>query len=292
MPPVTIDWVSDPGMSTWSTNMTLSIRALVCMLTGVLAMTGAGNAMAQDTPAVRIDANGDPLPNGALARLGTLRWRHPQPVTFVAFLPDGKAVLTGSDDRVLRLWDRATGKEIRRFTLQPERPIGTDRFVRAGKFWQGMVAALSDDGKTLAAVAGNPIVLWDVATGRKTREIEAPPVSTIAIALTPDGKILAVRGTDESVFVFATDTGKTIGPPAQEMKKGGPRFPSDFNTVAFSPDGKRIATKQTELQPVHKTFVVVRDVATGKELWRRDTEQQVPTLAVAFAPTASWWPWG
>ena len=44
------------------------------------------------------------------------RWRHGDVVVYVAYALDGKAVLTVTRDRVIRLWDRETGKEIRRFT--------------------------------------------------------------------------------------------------------------------------------------------------------------------------------
>src|SRR5688572_5285918 len=72
------------------------------------------------------DAHGDALPEGALARMGTVRWRHGDNVTFVAFTKDAKGVVTASQDGVVRLWDRDTGKEIRRFGKQvaPGAPIG------------------------------------------------------------------------------------------------------------------------------------------------------------------------
>src|SRR5438270_10528986 len=63
----------------------------------------------------RTDLYGDPLPQGALARLGTTRWRHATPVTYTAFAADGKALLTASQDSLIRLWDMSSGKEIRRF---------------------------------------------------------------------------------------------------------------------------------------------------------------------------------
>src|SRR5262249_43468464 len=62
------------------------------------------------------DLHGDPLPAGALARLGTTRWRHGANITFVTFGPDGKTLITAGQDNTIRLWDLDTGKEVRRFT--------------------------------------------------------------------------------------------------------------------------------------------------------------------------------
>src|SRR4051812_37531382 len=60
----------------------------------------------------RGDALGDPLPAGAVARLGTARLYHP--CDLVAFSPDGRQVITvGRKDPWVRFWDVATGKEVR-----------------------------------------------------------------------------------------------------------------------------------------------------------------------------------
>src|SRR5437867_3892924 len=60
------------------------------------------------------DTLGDPLPAGAVARLGTTRLRHASHVINLAYSPDGKVLATAGDDDLARLWDANTGKEIRR----------------------------------------------------------------------------------------------------------------------------------------------------------------------------------
>src|SRR5262249_12461201 len=65
----------------------------------------------EDQKAVRTDQYGDPLPDGTLARMGTVQLRHERLAT-AAFSPDGKMIATvGSNS--LRLWDARTGKLIR-----------------------------------------------------------------------------------------------------------------------------------------------------------------------------------
>jgi len=67
---------------------------------------------------VRLDANGDPLPAGALARLGTVRLRHSSTVSAVAFSPDGKHLASvgwdwgGEQEKPINLWEVSTGKRI------------------------------------------------------------------------------------------------------------------------------------------------------------------------------------
>jgi WD40 repeat protein len=90
-----------------------------------------------------VDCYGDPLPVGAVVRLGTVRWRHGDGTAFVSFPPGGKEVLSVGHDGTVRQWDVATGKETRRFTLpafarQPAaRPTrGPLRSVPTARCWR------------------------------------------------------------------------------------------------------------------------------------------------------------
>src|SRR5437867_1343732 len=86
------------------------------LFTGVVAIAPA--AVAADKPTVpRTDRYGDPLPEGAIARLGTVRFRQ-YIIQAVAWSPDGRTLASTSfslaNDQPIRLWDVATGKEVRR----------------------------------------------------------------------------------------------------------------------------------------------------------------------------------
>src|SRR5262245_66096694 len=87
---------------------------LLCTL---LAVAFAAHPAQSQPPAK--DVHGDPLPPGAVARLGTLRFRHSGTILFAAFLPGGKSVSSVSNDGVICVWEFPSGKAIRRFEAFP-----------------------------------------------------------------------------------------------------------------------------------------------------------------------------
>jgi WD40 repeat protein len=65
---------------------------------------------------------GDPLSPRVLARLGTVRLRHGgSRIELVGFSPDGRTLISASEDGMVRLWEAATGKEIRHFQTAKSR---------------------------------------------------------------------------------------------------------------------------------------------------------------------------
>jgi RNA polymerase sigma factor (sigma-70 family) len=201
----------------------------------------------QPVPAVRTDLLGAPLPKGALARLGDVRFRHDGPVDFVTFSPNGKTLVSGTG-QALHVWDAATGHVIHRLPW---------------KKGAGFMC-LAPDGKTLAWAEGHGNVhLWDITTGQETRRFRTPKFGHRG-AFSPDGKILAVEGGDEketAIYLLDVATGQEI----RQLQGEG--------AVCFSPDGKTLASQGGRTRPT------LWDVATGQEI--RQLEGFMP---ICFAP--------
>src|SRR5262249_31722599 len=104
-------------------------------------------------------AGHEPLPPGAVGRLGSARFRHGAPVRSLAYSPDGQVLATAAGDRTVRLWEASTGVERRRLACPGE--VGA--------------VAFSPDGQVLAAATtdrfAGVICLWDAATGKVLRRL-------------------------------------------------------------------------------------------------------------------------
>src|SRR5262245_65759427 len=85
---------------------------MVAILVATFLVLGDRGQTSAEPPAAE-PAN--PLPPGAVARLGSDSFRHGDTVRVLAFTPDGKGVISGGFYQPIRLWDTATGRELRTF---------------------------------------------------------------------------------------------------------------------------------------------------------------------------------
>jgi WD40 repeat protein len=147
---------------------------------------------------------------------------HTKEVRAVCFAPDGRTLVSTSEDGSMRLWDVTTGKELRRWeSLQPV----PDQVA----FSRGGASLLMSD------VYGD-LREWDVTTGKELRRFDSRQTSRFV--LSPDGKHLATADGDGTLRYFDLHSGKERSRfvlPGRE--KGGRRLWGD---LAFAPDGRHI----------------------------------------------------
>ncbi len=253
----------------------------------------------------RVDALGDPLPAGAVVRLGTERFRHEGEATSLAYSPDGKilAAQTGRGDIIL--WDARTGVVRRR--------LQTSFVSRIAFSPDSRIVASAGDHRTL--------FFWDVATGKVEKKIVLPdlfdPPPTFGesgtMRFSPDGTLFAASSfrmaylvdvksskvihkfeeQSNSVLAFAPD-GKTValgvwkgrGVKAWEIQMRSVRtgeilrrlegHTSYLGAITFSPDGKRLASGSNKQ-------LIVWDAQTGKALKRLEHEAD-SIMDLAFTP--------
>src|SRR5262245_48558326 len=93
---------------------------LALLLLVPLLPVGPARAQPPGAEAPRLDAHGDPLPPGALYRLGTNRLRHGYSLHWLAFTPDGQTLIgrSGGTNGV-HFWEVETGRERLRLPAPP-----------------------------------------------------------------------------------------------------------------------------------------------------------------------------
>jgi WD40 repeat protein len=119
--------------------------------------------------------------------------------TILHFSPNGKRLLSAGYDETARVWDIASGKEVRR--LEKCRLAG----------WGGTVQ-WSPDGRTLLEVRGNYHGLrrWDVDTGKELPEFDDPRIFGVG------ARVLLPRGGRFVLCIFGDDTARLWRLPDQK----------------------------------------------------------------------------
>jgi WD40 repeat protein len=187
-------------------------------------------ATANKAHGVATDSYGDPLPEGAVARLGTRRFRHEDPAESLAFTADGKSLVGYTKSGVV-IWDTSTGRE--RHCLPVSAPYGAS----------GMDT--SADGGTLAVTEYSAaddaaqVGLWDLQSGKRIRTLPLPKgegalAQITHLSFSLDGKSLAVSRTNKGrAAVFDVSSGEV----GAFLGGGG----TVVYNLAISPDGSMLA---------------------------------------------------
>ena len=193
-------------------------------------------AAAQDGSVSAIDAE-----SGAVRLLGS----HPSYASGIALLPEGKTVISGGYDGILRWHEVASGREI--------------RAVTAHRFWSWDMA-VSADGSRVASVTGRyeaggyryepapetepSVKVFDTASGTLLREFpHVPP--TQAVALSADGRFVAAGNLMGEVRIWDVVEGKQLAQWKTDDLTGwgvikSHHFIGGVFDLTFSPDGAEL----------------------------------------------------
>jgi serine/threonine protein kinase/WD40 repeat protein len=192
-------------------------------------------ALAHDRPGAVV------LYDPATGQVARDLWHGDDDTREVAFSPDGRWLAAGCVGRV-HLWDARTWDEI---------PVE----IKGG---EGVASGLSfsSDGRTLVFHFVDTLCVWDVE-GKKMRASSrlSPPSFVSALALSPDGKTVAVGKGNGAISLVASDTGKWKSNLVDQQS-------DRLWSLAFSPDGRTLAAG-------HGTTLQLWDVAGRRRITER-----------------------
>ncbi len=203
-------------------------------------------AASSQSPVVRplVDASGDPLPKGAVGRLGSLRLRHTDAISWATFSQDGETVIVGDKGGHVVRWDVASGWRLRLARQAPRRG-------EEAKDFQSL--ALPPDGKVLAAIENHQLVFREVASGQRRYGGE-PGYPADHLTVSSDGRTVATwSGSDpQTLDLWDATTGK-------HRDWAGHRNP--VTSLSYSGDGELLLSADGVREQAR-----LWEPATGREL--------------------------
>lgn len=176
-------------------------------------------------------------------------------IAAVAVSPDGQWIATGSWDRSVKIWDRSTGRAVRRLAGEHRGRINSLAFAPGGE----VLFTASDDGAVYS---------WEVATGVRRELMWTHETGVRCVAVHPAGTLIATGGDDHHVRIWDALTGQL------RHTLVGHRW--TINSVSFSHDGQRLASGSAD------NSAAVWNVASG-QLELRIEGHSAGVHAVAFS---------
>lgn len=227
----------------------------------------------------------EPLPAGAIARMGSSKFRLPQGAAALVFSPDSKWLLSGDNQGTIQAWDVATGQVARQWRLSQANvmlmryspdgsrlavsyadgsvyvmdPVaGRTVYSQNDRRYDPLFFAWTPDSKTLLMCRRDGRVqLIDAATWREIKAWSISMNTAAGLACSPDGKSVILQTYDGNVRCVDLQTGKE----SVSFEKLGPDMRNKVrssNALTFTPDGKQV------LGAFSNQAIPVWDAKTGK----------------------------
>lgn len=146
---------------------------------------------------------------------------HAAPVVAVAPTPEGARVVSGGEDGLVVLWDRATGRQLRSF-LAHRGPVTR-------------LLPLPDGRRLVTTGADGVVALWALETGAKLRGVLAHEGGVTDAALSADGARLLSGGKDRRARLWEVESGREL--------LALPEQPGAVTAVGFQGEAAWLATQ-------------------------------------------------
>lgn len=117
-------------------------------------------------------------------------------VNAIATTPNGKYVLSGGGDNIIKLWDINTGKFIRTF--------------RGHRLWVNSITTTRDGKYVLSGSSDRTLRMWDIETGKMVKMFEGHKSYIMSIATTTDGKYILSGSWDTTLKLWDIEEGKLV----------------------------------------------------------------------------------
>jgi len=187
---------------------------------------------------------------------------HTNVVASLVYSLDGKLLATGARDGTARVWDAATGRELRRITEE-------------GSFFDSI--ALTPDDKNLVITEGN-IHFWSIATGREVKVIKGVDSLTKA-AISPDGRFIlaGAQNLNKDPREYSVRLLDITGKELRKMPHS-----DTIGDVQFSRDGRFLLSSDWN------GIACIWDASSGRQLHVLKGHGSKPVDSVSFSADGQW----
>ena len=206
-------------------------------------------------------------------------YRQTSYINSVSFSPDGKRIVSASNDETIRIWDVQTGRQIGEplrghtgyvkyasFSPDGERIVSASSWDNTVRIWnaqtgrqidfyKGNFASFSPDGRFIVSASGDRTIrIWDIWSGNQIGEsLKGHSDYVKSASFSPDGKCIVSASGDKTIRIWDVQTGRQIGEPLRGHT-------NSVNYASFSSDGKCIVSASDD-----KT-IRIWDVQTGRQI--------------------------
>jgi len=166
-----------------------------------------------------------------------------RPVRSLIFLEDGRHLLSGGEDGIIRQWRVEDGREVQ-----------DQRLTASGDVY---AIAVSSDGNWIVSIGLRVATVWNRRTRQIAHTVNGHTDWVYSTDVSPDSTRFATGSNDRRTFIWDISTGRQLVGPLEDG--------NSVSAARFSPNGKRLATTTTRELRIYNAHngQLLRNIATG-----------------------------